>query len=496
MPALVALFTVLGAVFLWWQSERSRALLQEQVLLQAEKRGVILADAMGGQVNGLFTTLDLQLRELRRDWLRDRTGFEAVAQEVLKSLPEGFVTHASVSNAEGYVVYDSLDTPLATYIGDRAHFKTQRDQAAEDRLLLSEPVESRLNEGWAIVVNRPIVRAGQFEGTVQLVVSTAFIARQLGALQLSESDVVALIAPNGRFLARSLAHQAAMGASVPTDRPFLTDTTARSGSFRTPGLLDDIPRTYGWRRLQASGLVVVIGIADQDVLAPLEPALQSSRQVTAALAALLLVSGGLIIALLLHLQRKASALEASEVLRLRQFDSSPLAMLVMDISTYRFVDCNAAALRVYGYPTREALLNVTPMDLSVKTQEDGEPSVKKGYAYVEQARRSGALVFEWRHKRPDGTLWDGEGHLMAFELGGHHPAQTLGGRVAAERGPAERSAAPGAPGQLEARTRHQRTELVRRDFPHLRGGHCAQPHLQDVHHPRAPRRPHAGDQRL
>ena len=44
--------------------------------------------------------------------------------------------------------------------------------------------------------------------------------------------------------------------------------------------------------------------------------------------------------------------------------------------------------------------------------------MKKGYAYVEQARRSGALVFEWRHKRPDGTLWDGEGHLMAFELGG------------------------------------------------------------------------------
>mgnify|MGYP003871138379 CR=1 FL=1 len=106
------------------------------------------------------------------------------------------------------------------------------------------------------------------------------------------------------------------------------------------------------------------------------------------------------------------------MLRLRQFDSSPLAMLVMDLSTFRFIDCNAAALRVYGYPTREALLGATPMDLSVKTQEDGGSSVKKGYAYIEQARRSGALVFEWRHKRPDGTLWDGEGHLMAFELGG------------------------------------------------------------------------------
>ncbi|MFW2356881.1 ATP-binding protein [Hydrogenophaga sp.] len=267
------------------------------------------------------------------------------------------------------------------------------------------------------MINRPIVREGRFDGTVQLVVSTAFIARQLGALQLSGRDVVALIAPSGRFLARSLDHQDAMGTAVPADRPYLTHRTARGGSFRTPGV-DGMPRTYGWRRLQASGLVVVIGIADQDVLAPLKPALQSSRQVAAALTALLLASGGLIIALLLHLQRKASALDASEVLRLRQFESSPLAMLVMDLSTFRFIDCNAAALRVYGYPTREALLDATPMDLSVKTQEDGESSVKKGYAYVEQARRSGALVFEWRHKRPDGTLWDGEGHLMAFELDG------------------------------------------------------------------------------
>jgi len=418
MLGLVALFTVLAAVFLWWQSERSRVLLQEQVLLQAEKRSVHLADAMGGQVGVLITTLDLQLRELRREWLRDRAGFDAVALEVLKSLPEGFVTHASVSNSEGYVVYDTLDTPLATYIGDRAHFQTQREQASEDRLLISEPVESRLNEGWAIMINRPILREGRFDGTVQLAVSAAFVARRLGALQLSGQDVVALIAPNGRFLARSLDHDDAMGTSVPADRPFLTDLTARNGSFRSVGLIDGIPRTYGWRRLQASGLVVAIGIADQAVLAPLEPALQSSRQVTAALIALLLVSGFLITALLMHLWRKASALEASEVLRLRQFESSPLAMLVMDAETHRFVDCNAAALRIYGYPSREALLASTPMDLSAKTQEDGASSVKKGYAFVEQTRRSGAVVFEWRHKRPDGTLWDGEGHLMAFELGG------------------------------------------------------------------------------
>ncbi|MDO9134692.1 ATP-binding protein [Hydrogenophaga sp.] len=423
MPVLVALFSVLAAAFLWWQSERSQAMLQQQVLLQAEKRSVHLADAMGGQVSGMITTLDLQLRYLRREWLRDPGAFNEVAPGVVEALPSGFVTHISVANADGYVIYDSLDKKETTFIGDRAHFQAQRDAAAEDRLVIGNPVKSRIAEGWVVVVNRSILLDGRFVGTVQMMVSTGFIARRLGALELSEHDVVALISPDGAFIARSRDHEEAMGSSVPTHRPFLTDRTARSGSFRTEGLVDGIARTYGWYRLNATGLVVAIGIADQAVLAPLAPAFESNRQVTAALITLMLVSGGLIIALLVHLGRKASALEASEVLRLRQFESSPLGMLVMDAATSRFVDCNEAALHIYGFPSREALLGKQPLDISTPLQPDGTSSLKKGAAYVRQAQQSGAVVFEWRHQRPDGSEWDGEGHLMGFELNGRSLVQ-------------------------------------------------------------------------
>lgn len=419
LPVLVALFTVLAAVLLWWQSERSQALLREQVLMQAEKRSVHLADAMGGQVALLITALDLELIKLRREWMRGREDFDATAQSVLKVLPAGFVSHISVANDQGYVVYDSLAHPNATYIGDRMHFQAQRDAAGEDRLLIGPPVASRIATGWAFVVNRPLLRDGRFDGTVQLVVSTDFFAHRLAALQLSEKDVVALIAPNGAFIARTLDHQGAMGTNVPADRPFLTDQGAFSGSFHTEGLLDGIRRTYGWSRLEGSGLIVAIGIADQAVLAPLAPALDGKRQLAAVLIALLLLSGGLIIALLVHLQRKASALEASEVLRLRQFKSSPLGMLLMDAETFQFVDCNEAALSLYGHANRETLLGKSPMDISVPVQPDGRTSAEKGRACFEEARRSGATVFEWRHLRPDGSEWDGEGHLMAFELGGH-----------------------------------------------------------------------------
>lgn len=424
LPVLVALFTVLAAVFLWWQYERSQALLREQVLMQAEKRSILLADAMAGQVNGLISTLDLQLRGLRRDWLRDPGAFNEAAQGVIDALPADFVTHISVADPDGFLLYNSLSNQGTTFIGDRDHFKAQKTDAAKDLLLISEPVQSRVAEGWVVVVNRPILRHGRFGGTVQVMVSTAFISRRLAALQLSDKDVVALMAPSGAFLARSLDQQGAMGTSVPADRPFLTDLEARSGSFRTQGLLDGIPRTYGWYRLRASGLVVAIGIADAAVLEPLTMALESNRHVSAALITLLLMGGGLITALLVHLQRKASALEASEVLRLRQFKSSPLGMLLMDAETFRFVDCNEAALSLYGHANRETLLGKSPMDISVPVQPDGRTSAEKGQACFEEALRSGATVFEWRHQRPDGSEWDGEGHLMAFELGGRSLIQS------------------------------------------------------------------------
>ncbi len=418
MPGLVALFTVLAAAFLWWQSERSQAMLQEQVLLQAEKRSIHLADAMAGQISGLITTLDLELRDLRHQWLRDPGGFNEVALGVIDTLPRGLIAHISVANADGQVIHDTQDIQGAAFIGDQAHFLAQRDAAADDRMVIGKAVESQVTEGWVVVVSRAILVNGRFVGSVQMMVSAAFIARRLGALRLSERDVVSLILPDGTFLARSLDHVGAMGTSVPVDRPFLIDRTARSGSFHTEGLLDGIPRTYGWYRLSASGLVVAIGIADEAVLAPLAPAFESNRQVTAALILLLLVSGGLIIALLVHLGRKASALEASEVLRLQQFESSPLGMLVMDAATNRFVDCNEAALALYGFARRADLLGQSPADISVRVQPDGRTSAEKGQACVDEARRSGAVVFEWRHRRPDGSEWDGEGHLMAFELGG------------------------------------------------------------------------------
>ncbi|MGE0099183.1 MAG: ATP-binding protein [Hydrogenophaga sp.] len=310
--ALVALLTLLSASFLWWQSERSRNLLRQQVLSQADQRSLQLADAMANQVGALISVLDLELTGLRREWARDPAQFDAEAQAMLAALPVGFVTHVSVTDAQGYMAYNSRGVPERIYVGDREHFQAQQ-RSNTDRLLIGRPVYSRVVNEWAFVISRPVLRNGRFEGTVQFLVSSDFISRRLAALQLSPRDVVALIHVDGTFMARSRDNASAMGQSVPADRPFLAPgSTEQGGIFHVEGVLDGTPRTYGWRRLPDHGLVVAIGLEKASVLEPVEAGLASSRVITGVLALLLLLCGGLIVWLLLRAERSQVALKESE----------------------------------------------------------------------------------------------------------------------------------------------------------------------------------------
>jgi len=419
---LVLLFTGLAAAVLWWQSSRSQGQLREQVLLQAEQRSLHLADAMAGQVDAVLTTVDLALQDLRRQWLRgDVGGFAARARDVIDTLPAGLVSHVSVANAAGYVVYNSLGREAGTYVGDRAHFQAQRTGA--DQFQVGVPVASRLTDRWLFIVSRPILREGRFDGTLNLLVSSDFLASKLAALQLSANDVVALIHKDGHFMARSRDNAGAMGQRLPADRPFVRDTLSNSGVFKVEGLVDQTARTYGWQRLPESGLVLAIGLADESVLAPLAPAMRRSQAVAGTLGLLLLAFGGLIAWLQMRVERNRDAVADGEALRMRLFDSSHVPTVVIDPATRRFIDCNPAASAIFGFHDRSEVLAASPYSLSAPVQPNGRPSAELIAEHLAQVMASKSLVLEWRHQRPSGELWDAEVHLMHFEADGRPMVQ-------------------------------------------------------------------------
>lgn len=311
MVTAVALFTTLAVLLLWVLSLRMQGQLQEQVLNRSELRAQQLADAMGGQVEAQWGLLDLSLQELREHWLNaspDR--FDAAVHKVLATFPDGLVSHVTVVDAAGMVVYNSLDQEPGTFVGDRPHFQALR--AGGDRLVVGESVKARLTGRWQFVVGRPLLRQGRFVGAVHLLVSTDYLASKLGQLTLSDKDLVALVHPSGRFLARSLDNETAMGLTLPPTRPFLQDHQASKGVFRLSGQIDAVARVYGWCRLPESGAVVVVGLSETSALAPLAGALWQANVLTGVLSLALVAIGIWIGRLLWRVEKGRDAASRSE----------------------------------------------------------------------------------------------------------------------------------------------------------------------------------------
>jgi PAS domain S-box-containing protein len=311
MVTALALFTALAVLLLWGLSLQLQRQLRDQVLQRAEVRSQQLADAMAGQIDASLAVLDLGLLGLRSAWPKSREAFNEVEQQLIATLPKGLVSHLSVIDAGGTVVYNSLGVAPGTFVGDRPHFKVLR--LGEDRLVVGAPVRSRLTGEWLIVVGRPMFRDGVFAGAVHFNVSSEHLALLLGRLALSDNDLVALVHPGGSFLARSLDNAAAMGQKLPADRPYLLDPVSSRGTFRVGGAVDGVPRLFGWQRLADSGVVVVVGLSHASVLAPLEG---TRRQ------ALLLAVGAWIGWLLHKLERQQ---EAARVNRQQMEEAQRLA---------------------------------------------------------------------------------------------------------------------------------------------------------------------------
>jgi PAS domain S-box-containing protein len=278
MAVVVALFTALAVAMVWGLSLRLQGQLREQMLDQAEARAQQLADAMGGQAQALARQVDRALLDLRDQWASRPGDFGPAVEKALAVLPPGLVSHVTVVDAQGVVVFNSLGVPPGTSMADRPHFQQLR--AGGDRLVIGAPVRARLADRWLFVVGRPMLRDGRFVGAVHLLVSTDFLAGVLGRLTLTDQDLVALVHPDGHFLARSLGNEAAMGQGLPADRPFLTDRQVERGTFRQTGAVDGEARLFGWQRLLPSGTVVVVGLSEDGVLQPLADAQQQALLLT------------------------------------------------------------------------------------------------------------------------------------------------------------------------------------------------------------------------
>jgi PAS domain S-box-containing protein len=111
---------------------------------------------------------------------------------------------------------------------------------------------------------------------------------------------------------------------------------------------------------------------------------------------------------------KAKELKQSEEFRKRIFESSKVPIVIMDARTNKYIDCNDAVVALYSFSSKQETIGKTPLDVSDVLQYDGSKSEVKAQYYLEKALNDGFIQFEWRHKRPNGEIWDADVNLMSF----------------------------------------------------------------------------------
>src|SRR5690606_20839483 len=77
-------------------------------------------------------------------------------------------------------------------------------------------------------------------------------------------------------------------------------------------------------------------------------------------------------------------------------EHAPDAIMVFDVEQDRFIDANAPAEKLFGYP-RERLLTMGPLDFCSKHQADGRPSCEVVEDENRKVLEGGTSVFEFTH---------------------------------------------------------------------------------------------------
>ncbi|OGO30312.1 MAG: hypothetical protein A2Z29_09605 [Chloroflexi bacterium RBG_16_56_11] len=82
-----------------------------------------------------------------------------------------------------------------------------------------------------------------------------------------------------------------------------------------------------------------------------------------------------------------------------------------------FIECNRGAEEMFGM-TREQLLHKMPHHLSPENQPDGVDSEEEAREKIGLATTGDSQLFDWQHRRGDGTLFDAEVILNRIEVEG------------------------------------------------------------------------------
>lgn len=270
-------------------------------------------------------------------------------------------------DADGNLLYSSIDFEPSYKVADRAFFRESRDDPGR-RVIFSEVIIDRSSHRASVVVAKAIRnRDGTFLGTATGAIDLNALHDDFSHIELgAEGTVVLRRLENGASVVNFPGPVGANNVPDPDNplvRAILRDGPKGTFEFVSPE--DGIRRIYGYRTVGSFPFFVAVGISKGDYVVDWE-----RNFVTTLLASLLFLAS--LAAVVTRLARaesqrdKSAQAHRSNEQRMGEMFSAISKGLIFQDKNGIIVDVNPAALRLLGV-RRDELLGRTCMDLSWQT---------------------------------------------------------------------------------------------------------------------------------
>jgi signal transduction histidine kinase len=249
--AVAALIVVLWAVIALALREA-----YADAIASASAAGEYTARVLAEYEGSSMRAIDLTLRYLREDWLRDPAELDrAVARHQEHLSREGLI-QVAVVDAQGWTRYSRLPLARSLNFADRDYFQQQK-ASGRDEMVISAPVMGRVTKQWAIQFSRPIYDHGRFAGMIVVALPPPALEHVYRDVRGAGEDVVTLVRSDGAILARTRDLDRASRISL-KDTPGLQPGDAPSGSFEGLGRLDGVERLVAYSKVRSYPLTVYV----------------------------------------------------------------------------------------------------------------------------------------------------------------------------------------------------------------------------------------------
>jgi hypothetical protein len=261
----------LAAIGLMWTAVIAQARFERrEAVAAAIERNSNLAVAFEEFTVRTIDSADVVAKYVKREYARTGARIDIPGLIADRTIDAGVFTAISIVDERGNLVATSYERvpggPLNA--ADRPHFKVH---VAQDtgKVFVGQPIMSRLTGKSTIPISRRINKPdGAFGGIVSVQMDPIRFVEFYGDATLRPGDVIALIGLDGISRARRVGKRYSSGESVESGHLLAEQKAHPAGAYLASGRSDSVRRYNSFRTLRDYPLIVLVGVAEQDVLLP------------------------------------------------------------------------------------------------------------------------------------------------------------------------------------------------------------------------------------